>query len=102
MSMNEGGAWSDPGATATDNVDGDLTSAIVKTGAVDPATPGLYTLTYSATDAAGNAGSASRVVTVVALMGGTSSAPPPTDTTPTPAPDTTTTAPAPPDTTPTP
>jgi len=54
----------DPGATATDDIDGDLTAAIVVTGAVDTATEGLYTLTYTATDAAGNSANVSRVVTV--------------------------------------
>ena len=36
----------DPGATATDLEDGDLTSAIVKTGAVNASTTGTYILTY--------------------------------------------------------
>jgi len=66
MSLTQGSTFTDPGATATDNVDGDLTAKIVETGAVDAATIGSYTLTYSATDAAGNTGSASRAVTVVA------------------------------------
>jgi len=38
----------------------------VETGSVDTATAGLYTLTYTATDSAGNIGSASRLVTVIA------------------------------------
>ena len=66
MSLTQGGTFTDPGATALDNVDGDLTSKIVETGTVDAATIGSYTLTYSATDAAGNMGTASRAVTVVA------------------------------------
>jgi len=57
--------FADPGAAAADETDG--TIAPVVTGAVDSATPGLYTLTYTATDAAGNVGTASRVVTVVAV-----------------------------------
>ena len=65
MQLSVGDTWTDPGATALDDTDGDLTAHILETGAVDTATPGLYTLTYSATDAAGNTGSASRVVTVV-------------------------------------
>jgi hypothetical protein len=56
--------FTDPGATASDDVDGSLTPVV--TGSVDTATAGLYTLTYTATDAAGNVGSVSRVVTVVA------------------------------------
>ncbi|MDE1944634.1 MAG: DUF5011 domain-containing protein, partial [Patescibacteria group bacterium] len=49
MNITQGAAFTDPGATATDDTDGDLTAKIVVSGAVDPATPGLYTLTYSAT-----------------------------------------------------
>ena len=66
MEVTVGGVFTDPGATAADNVDGDLTANIVVTGSVDTATAGLYTLTYTATDAAGNIGSVSRVVTVIA------------------------------------
>jgi hypothetical protein len=52
----------DPGATAKDNKDGDLTPTV--SGTVDTKHAGTYTLTYSATDAAGNTGSASRTVVV--------------------------------------
>ncbi len=84
MSLTQGGTFTDPGATATDNVDGNLTSKIVETGAVDAATIGSYTLTYSATDAAGNTGSASRAVTVVAApaAGAATSTPSTASTTP--------------------
>ncbi len=64
--LTVGDTWTDPGATATDTVDGNLTSAIVETGSVDTTTAGVYTLIYSATDSAGNTGTASRVVSVVA------------------------------------
>jgi hypothetical protein len=66
ISLTVGDTFTDPGATATDDTDGDLTAKIVKTGSVDTATAGSYTLTYSATDKAGNTRSASRTVTVVA------------------------------------
>lgn len=66
IQINIGDTFADPGATATDDVDGDLTAKIVVTGTVDTATAGLYTLTYTAIDVAGNHGSVSRVVTVVA------------------------------------
>jgi len=66
LELNVGDAFTDPGATATDEVDGDLTVHIIVTGLVDTATAGSYTLTYSATDAAGNEGSVSRLVAVVA------------------------------------
>jgi hypothetical protein len=66
IQMTLDGTFTDTGATALDAVDGDLTAKIIETGSVDTATAGLYTLTYSATDAAGNTGSVSRVVTVSA------------------------------------
>jgi|GEM_PF-6423337 len=47
--------YSDAGATASDNVDGDITANIVTTGTVDTSTVGIYTITYDVSDAAGNA-----------------------------------------------
>jgi hypothetical protein len=47
--------FTDPGATATDNVDGDITARIVKVGTVNTAKLGTYTITYDVADAAGNA-----------------------------------------------
>jgi hypothetical protein len=76
MQITVGDTFTDPGATATDSVDGDLTSHITVSGTVDTTTPGVYTLTYSVTDSAGNTGIASRVVTVVAPVAPT---PPSTD-----------------------
>ena len=54
-----GATYTDAGATA----DGGET--VTTTGTVDTSTVGAYTLTYSATDAAGNTGTATRTVTVV-------------------------------------
>ncbi len=54
----------DDGATATDNVDGDLTSNIVTVGSVNTAFIGTYIITYSVSDAAGNTTTASRHVEV--------------------------------------
>jgi hypothetical protein len=47
------GTYTDAGATATDNVDSSVT--VNSSGTVDTAVVGTYTITYSATDAAGNA-----------------------------------------------
>ena len=56
VNINEGDAWSDPGYSASDNVDGDLTGSVVVAGdTVDPNTIGTYVVTYNVTDAAGNA-----------------------------------------------
>jgi len=54
--------WTDAGATATDEEDGNLDVTV--TGAVDKNLAGVYEITYSATDAAGNTGTATRKVTV--------------------------------------
>ena len=51
----------DPGATATDN---GQAIAVVTTGSVDTDVAATYTLTYTATDAAGNTGTATRSVEV--------------------------------------
>lgn len=60
-----GQPYVEPGATAYDTVDGDLTSALVQSGdAVDTSAVGTYVVVWSATDAAGNTGSATRTVTV--------------------------------------
>jgi VCBS repeat-containing protein len=47
--------YSDPGATASDAEDGDITSRIVVTNPVDTAVLGTYTVTYAVSDSAGNA-----------------------------------------------
>ena len=54
----------DPGASATDDVDGAL--QVIEENNVDSFTPGVYTIVYTATDSAGNTGSATRTVTVLA------------------------------------
>jgi hypothetical protein len=53
------------GITASDDLDGDLTSSIVLTGSVDTTVLGEVTLTYTVTDTGGNVTTVSRVVTVV-------------------------------------
>jgi hypothetical protein len=55
-------SYADPGATATDDQDG--TIEVVVTGTVDMNSAGDYTLTYTATDAAGNSSTETRTVTV--------------------------------------
>lgn len=59
--------YSDPGATADDNEDGDLSSSIsVDASDIENRLPGSYEVNYSVSDAAGNSGSASREVIVYA------------------------------------
>lgn len=64
MNVDMGSTFTDPGATATDEVDGDLTSQITATGTVNVDSPGVYARTYTVSDAAGNAASAQRMVNV--------------------------------------
>lgn len=42
--------YNEPGYTATDVEDGDLTSEVIVTGEVDPYTPGTYIISYEVTD----------------------------------------------------
>ena len=50
----QGNTYTDAGATATDNVDGDITSSISTVNLVDTNTVGTYTVTYNVSDAADN------------------------------------------------
>ena len=51
-----GEAYTEQGATASDNRDGNLTASIViNASAVDSSAPGTYEVTYNISDAAGNA-----------------------------------------------
>ncbi|AKC82001.1 hypothetical protein IMCC26134_03000 [Verrucomicrobia bacterium IMCC26134] len=63
VAVNWGATYTDPGATATDNVDTSVT--VTTTGTVNTAKPGVYTVTYTATDVANNAATpVTRTVTV--------------------------------------
>jgi hypothetical protein len=62
INLNRGSLFVDPGATATDSTDGDLTSSIVVNGSVDTHTIGTYVITYSVKDAAGNQSSVERTI----------------------------------------
>ena len=72
MNLTVGDTYTEPGATATDDEDGDISASIVIGGdTVDTATAGTYVVTYNVTDSGGNAAAeVTRTVTV-------STAPPP-------------------------
>jgi hypothetical protein len=55
VSIELGSTYTDAGATALDNIDGDITGSIVPTSTVNTAAVGSYTVTYNVSDAAGNA-----------------------------------------------
>ncbi|MES9944380.1 MAG: DUF5011 domain-containing protein [Candidatus Thiodiazotropha sp.] len=74
--LSTGNTFTDPGATATDDVDGDISANIMVGGdTVDITTPGTYALTYDVSDAAGNA--ASQVTRTVVVSDGTADTTPP-------------------------
>jgi hypothetical protein len=58
-------AYTDSGATATDDTDGNITEAIVSASNVNTAAPGTYTVNYTSNDSSGNNASATRTVNVV-------------------------------------
>jgi hypothetical protein len=58
------GVYADSGATAMDNIDGDITANIVVSGSVNTAAIGTYVLTYKVTDAWGLSDSVERIVVV--------------------------------------
>jgi len=68
VTLTEGDTYTDQGATATDDVSGDLTSSILTTNPVNTSTPGTYTVTYTVTDAANNTTSIGRIVNVNAAV----------------------------------
>lgn len=59
-----GSVFTDPGATAADETDGDLTSSIRITGSVDTSTTGTTTLAYSVTNSHGLSATTTRQVVV--------------------------------------
>lgn len=68
LDLNVGNTYSEQGATATDNVDGNLTSNIIITGNVDTNTAGTYIKNYNVSDNAGNAAAQiSRTINVNAI-----------------------------------
>src|SRR3989344_291560 len=64
-----GETYEDAGATAEDDVDGDITSSIATDNLVDTSILGTYTVTYTVSDAAGNeADPVTRTVNVVETL----------------------------------
>ncbi len=66
MTLTEGDVFIDPGATATDAEEGDLTASITKTGVVDINVPGVYYITYKVLDSWFVADTKIRTVTILA------------------------------------
>ncbi len=64
MTVISGMGWKDPGASATDNVEGDISRKVKVTGEVDPNKVGTYYLTYRVSDGSGNTAELKRTVVV--------------------------------------
>jgi hypothetical protein len=66
MSHGINTAWNDPGANASDTLDGNLSSQVAVSGTVDVNATGANVLTYNVSDAAGNAATpVTRTVNVI-------------------------------------
>src|SRR5699024_6650145 len=64
IELEVGETYEEPGATAEDNVDGDLTDDIEITGEVNTNKVGDYTITYTVSDAAGKETVKDRRITI--------------------------------------
>ena len=74
ISLTVGDTYTEQGATANDNVDGNLTNNIVINGSVDTSSPGTYTVTYTVNDASNNTSLIARTITVQDSTANTSQA----------------------------
>ena len=66
VTVAAGGSYADPGASCSDDWDGDITSRMTTTSNLNQGSPGTYRITYGCADSAGNTATATRTVTVIA------------------------------------
>ena len=66
LSITEGNPYTEPGYTASDDVDGDITDRVVVSGIPAEWVPGTYHIGYYVEDMAGNSATLIRTVSVVA------------------------------------
>lgn len=64
MYLNVNEKFREPGYTASDNCDGDITNKVVSTGSVDISKIGTYTISYKVTDTNGNTTTVQRKIVV--------------------------------------
>lgn len=62
--IEKGGVYNEPGYTASDNCEGDMTSVVVVDNNINTSNPGTHKITYNAIDKAGNETSVTRTVYV--------------------------------------
>lgn len=65
MMLEVGETYNEPGYTAADQIDGDLTGQVVVAHQIDSRKPGVYEVVYTVDDRGGNQAAAKRTVTVV-------------------------------------
>ena len=65
LTLTVGSKYEEKGASAKDNIDGDITSKIIVDGTVDSSNPGTYELEYNISDSSGNTASIKRTVKVI-------------------------------------
>ena len=66
ITINAGSAYEEPGYTANDNIDGDITDKVEVSGSVNTYSAGTYKITYTVSDSHGNTATAERTVVVKA------------------------------------
>ena len=69
ITLTQGAAYEEPGFSATDNCDGDITDQVAVSGSVNIFVPGTYTLEYFVSDQYGNTATATRTVKVNEITG---------------------------------
>ena len=67
ISLKAGSEWDEPGYTAMDKAEGDLTKRVTISGQVNVYVPGTYELVYRVTDSFGNVATAKRTVQITGL-----------------------------------
>jgi len=65
ITVDQGSVYTEKGATASDDVDGNISANIVTSSTVNTSSPGTYTVTYSVHDTAGNGAMTQRTIHVV-------------------------------------
>lgn len=68
MTMRVGETYSEPGYTAADQIDGDLSGQVLVEHQIDSRKPGVYDVIYTVEDQGGNQAAAKRTVTVVSPL----------------------------------
>lgn len=68
MTLRAGEAYNEPGYTAADRIDGDLTGQVVVEHQIDSQEPGVYEVVYTVEDCGGNQAEAKRTVTIVSPL----------------------------------